>query len=66
MDGCLAATVRNRPGLVFWTCTAWRDKEAMRAFMIGGSHVRAMPKLLNWCSEASLVHWESASDALPA
>jgi heme-degrading monooxygenase HmoA len=65
-DGCVAATVRNQPGLVFWTRTVWHDMEAMRAFMLSGAHRHAMPKMLNWCSEASLVHWESASDALPA
>src|SRR4051812_28167891 len=65
-DGCLAAMVRNQPGLVFWTCTVWRDVDAMRAFMKGGAHKSAMPKLLNWCSEASLVHWEEPLGSLPS
>jgi hypothetical protein len=64
-NGCVAAIVRNQPGMVFWTCTAWHDMGAMRTFMSSGAHKHAMPKMLNWCSEASLVHWESASDALP-
>src|SRR4051812_7429113 len=50
-EGCLAATVRNQPELVFWTRTVWRDADAMRAFMLGGAHKTAMPRLLNWCSE---------------
>jgi hypothetical protein len=29
----------------------------MRAFMLSGAHQRAMPKLFNWCDEASVVHW---------
>jgi hypothetical protein len=57
--------VRNQPGLVFWTRTVWRDMPAMRAFMLSGAHKRAMPKLLNWCSEASMVHWESGTGTLP-
>jgi hypothetical protein len=64
-DGCVAATVRNQSGLVFWTCTMWRDMEAMRAFMLNGAHRLAMPKMLNWCSEASLVHWGCPSETLP-
>jgi len=37
----------------------------MRAFMREGAHRRAMPKLQQWCNEASVVHWDAASDMLP-
>ena len=37
----------------------------MRAFMLAGPHRRAMPKLLEWCDEASVVHWNQESPALP-
>lgn len=63
-DGCLAATARNQPGLVFWTCSVWRDLAAMRAFMLSGAHKDAMPKLVTWCSEASVAHWETTADTL--
>ena len=50
----------------FWTLSAWNDAESMRAFMTSGSHRKAMPKLLNWCDEASVAHWEQESAELPA
>ena len=50
----------------FWTLTAWQDEEAMRSFMMSGSHRRAMPKLLDWCDEASVAHWKQETSELPA
>jgi hypothetical protein len=52
--------------LTFWTLTAWTDEHAMRAFMLSGPHQRAMPKLFNWCDEASVVHWNQETAELPS
>jgi heme-degrading monooxygenase HmoA len=41
----------------FWTMTLWRNQADMRSYIISGAHLKAMPKLLNWCDEASIVHW---------
>ena len=49
----------------FWTKTAWKDEDAMRAFMFTEPHRRAMPELSRWCDEAAVVHWTQESDALP-
>ena len=62
-DGCLAADVRMIGARVFWTRSLWRDAEAMRNFMRSGAHRAVMPKLVDWCDEASLVDWRR--DTLP-
>jgi hypothetical protein len=55
--GSLAVSVLNDSGFAFWTRTVWTDEAAMRAFMLSGAHRRVMPRLLDWCDEASVVHW---------
>jgi hypothetical protein len=50
----------------FWTMTAWDTQESMLQFMTAGSHKAAMPHLLHWCDEASVVHWQQSEEALPS
>ena len=50
---------------VFWTATAWENEAAMKAYILAGSHRRAMPKLMEWCDEASVVHWKQDTAQLP-
>ena len=50
----------------FWTMTAWDTAESMRRYMTAGDHKAAMPRLLDWCDEASAVHWEQAQPELPS
>jgi antibiotic biosynthesis monooxygenase len=50
---------------VFWTMTVWQDDAAMNVYRTGGAHRKAMPKLLNWCDEAAVVHWAQDSPEIP-
>lgn len=50
----------------FWTMTAWDNQQSMRQYMTSGPHKAAMPKLMHWCDEASVVHWEQTSEELPS
>jgi hypothetical protein len=63
--GCLAADVRREARLVFWTRTLWRDEAATRVFMGTGAHRVVMPKILDWCDEASLAHWPQDGEVPP-
>jgi hypothetical protein len=63
--GNLAARVRTAESLAFWTMTAWQDEAAMNSYRITPPHLRAMPKLLEWCDEAAVVHWQQESAELP-
>jgi hypothetical protein len=50
----------------FWTLTVWQDGDAMRRFRNTGAHQRAMPRLLDWCNEASYTHWDVEGEKVPA
>lgn len=49
----------------FWTMTMWASPESMRRYMTGGAHRTAMPHLMDWCDEASVVHWEQMESEPP-
>jgi hypothetical protein len=57
-------TLRDRR-LTFWTITVWQTPEAMKAFRNTSAHLKAMPRLAEWCDEATYVHWSQDSDAAP-
>ena len=61
LDGSLLAD-RQR---TFWTMTLWRDQGDMRAYVTSGAHLKAMPKLLDLCDEASVVHWTQDDPIAP-
>ncbi|MFZ2031424.1 MAG: antibiotic biosynthesis monooxygenase [Vitreimonas sp.] len=56
--GFLGGGVLAEGWLVFWTRTSWESEAAMKAFRDSGAHRVSMPKLLDWCDEARVAHWE--------
>jgi len=65
-DGFLGGRMLRNAKSIFWTITAWQDETAMNAYRTGGAHRSAMPKLLKWCDEAAVVHWNQESSELPS
>jgi hypothetical protein len=64
--GFQAGAVLADRSWTFWTMTGWESQESMREYMTTGSHKKAMPRLLNWCDEASVVHWIQTETTLPS
>jgi heme-degrading monooxygenase HmoA len=50
----------------FWTMTAWDSQESMRRYVTSTPHRTTMAHLLEWCDEASVVHWDQPDGGLPS
>ena len=55
----------GRQGLRVLDSDRWQDEAAISAYRITPPHRHVMPKLLEWCDEASVVHWNQESAELP-
>lgn len=64
-QGNLATSLLRDSDRTFWTRTAWTTESEMKDFMLREAHRQAMRKLLEWCDEASLVHWEQDDEQEP-
>ena len=53
-------------GRTFWTLTVWQDERAMKAFRGSAPHASVMPRLVEWCNEASYAHWALSGDSVPS
>ena len=65
-DGFQEGSLLQDRRWAFWTMTAWDSEQSMLRYMTGGSHKKVMPKLMDWCDEASVVHWEQSQSVLPS
>ena len=64
-EGNLAVKLLKDAHSTWWTSTAWDSEASMRRFMLAKPHGRVMRKLLEWCDEAALVHWNQPDASLP-
>lgn len=64
-EGNLAVKLLKDAHNTWWTSTAWDSEASMRKFMLAKPHGAAMRKLLEWCDEAALVHWNQPYASLP-
>ena len=65
-DGYLAGALRHDRDHAYWTTSLWRDEAALLAYVTGGAHRNAMPRMSEWGDEASTVRWDQDSDELPS
>jgi hypothetical protein len=56
--GFISGALLPEGRMVFWTRTAWESEEAMKAYRDSEAHRAVMPKLVDWCDEASVAHWQ--------
>ena len=64
-DGFIGGSLLADRKRTFWTMTLWRDQADMKRYMTNGAHLKAMPHLLDWCDEASVVHWAQDDEMAP-
>ena len=63
--GFVVGALASAPSRTFWTTSAWTDESAMKQFRDRDWHKLAMPKLLDWCDEASVARWTQDTPDLP-
>ncbi len=64
--GFIQGRVMREARNAFWTVTAWDDDAAMNAYRTSGVHQAVMPKLMDWCDEASVAHGMQPTAELPS
>jgi len=43
----------------------WDDEKSMRTFVAQAPHRQVMPKLTDWCDEASVANWVQVPEEMP-
>jgi len=60
-EGNQGADVLADANSVFWTATAWDNRDSMHAFVEKEPHLETMARIDEWCDEATFVDWEQDS-----
>jgi quinol monooxygenase YgiN len=63
--GFLGGQLLRDGNQTFWTMTAWEEQAAMKIYRNSGAHRSVMPRIQDWCDEASVVHWQQEDSTLP-
>ena len=63
--GFLGGKLLQDANRTFWTMTTWDEQTAMKIYRNSGAHRSVMPKIQDWCDEASVVHWRQDDSSLP-
>ena len=64
--GFLGGRLLIDAGRTFWTLTVWENERAMKAFRGSEPHAKVMPRLMEWCDEASYAHWIPTGASVPS
>ena len=64
--GFLCGYLAGGPRRASWTVTVWEDLDSMREFRRTGAHLKAMPKLLDWCDEAAVATIQDSAATPPS
>ena len=64
--GVLNVDVLAEANDTWWTCSSWRDRNAMNVFVATDPHHATMARLDEWCDEATFVDWEQDDGDLPS
>ncbi|MBW4575810.1 MAG: DUF3291 domain-containing protein [Aphanothece sp. CMT-3BRIN-NPC111] len=63
--GFLGGKLWSDANRAFWTLTLWEEQAAMKIYRNSGAHRAVMPRIQDWCDEASVVHWQQEDSNLP-
>jgi hypothetical protein len=46
--------------------TIWQDEAAMKTYRNSGAHLKAMPKLRQWCDQSATARWQQNQAVFPS
>ena len=64
-EGNLGADALADADDAWWSVSAWREREPMRAFVRSEPHLNIITRLDHYCDEATFVDWEQDTPRLP-